>query len=120
MFYAIATGSKGYAESSDGINWSESSILGGTLLCYGNGTIVLVEAGNISYHYAYSSNRDTWYSWRLPVTEDWSAICYGERFVLVANNSDVYLHSSDGVNWKNRHYKLVVLGLLSATGTVCI
>ena len=99
-----------FAYSTDGINWSESTISNtGRLwksICYGNGKFVAVAYN--SNRFAYSTNGITWTEGTISSTNrNWECLCYGnDKFVAVANDdsssdnlNNYFAYSTDGINW---------------------
>ena len=102
-FVTVAYNNKYFAYSTDGINWTESTISSTSRywrsVCYGNGKFVTV-ASNTNY-FAYSTDGINWTEGTISDTSrDWQSICYGnDKFVVVAYQSNYFAYSTDGINW---------------------
>ncbi len=104
-FVAIAYASNIVAYSTDGINWTQSTLsniannLNWRSVTYGNGKFVAIAYGSIVV--SYSSDGINWTrSNTLPVNKYWSSITYGDgKFVAVAYRTNIAVYSSDGINW---------------------
>ena len=102
-FVTVAYNNKYFAYSTDGINWTESTISSTSRywqsICYGNDKFVTV-ASNTNY-FAYSTDGINWTEGTISDTSrDWQSICYGnDKFVVVAYQSNYFAYSTDGINW---------------------
>ena len=111
-FVTVAYNNKYFAYSTDGINWTESTISSTSRywqsICYGNDKFVTV-ASNTNY-FAYSTDGINWTEGTISDTSrDWQSICYGnDKFVVVAYQSNYFAYSTDGINWTE--------GTISSTG----
>ena len=104
-FVAIAYASNIVAYSSDGINWTRSTLssvavnLNWRSVTYGDGKFVAIAYGSIAV--AYSSDGINWTrSNTLSINQYWQSITYGDgKFVAIAYRTDIAVYSSDGINW---------------------
>ena len=104
-FVAIAYASNIVAYSTDGINWTQSTLsniannLNWRSVTYGNGKFVAIAYGSIAV--AYSSDGINWTrSNTLSINQYWQSITYGDgKFVAIAYRTDIAVYSSDGINW---------------------
>jgi hypothetical protein len=101
-FVVVTYDSDKSAYSSDGINWTASTLPSSanwSSVIYGNGKFVTV-ASSSSDKSAYSSDGITWTASTLPSSSSWSSVTYGNgKFVPVAYNSNKSAYSSDGITW---------------------
>ena len=103
MFVAVASGSTTAAYSTDGVNWTRTTMpanLFWSSVCYGNDKFVAVvgttETPDTSNVVAYSTDGVNWSSGRLPASRKWTSVCYGDgKFVAVAYNSNVPAYLKD-------------------------
>ena len=120
-FVAVAWSSNYFAYSTDGINWTESTISSTSRswqsVCYGNGKFVAV-ASSTNY-FAYSTDGMNWTEGTISNTSrEWRSVCYGnDKFVAVAWFSNYFAYSTDGINWiestisnTNRYWNSVCYG----------
>lgn len=98
------------AYSSDGINWSASTIQSGYWndLAFGNGKWVAIRTGsNVA---AYSTNAINWNYTTLPTTINWDSVCFGNgKFVATANSetsTNVGAISTDGITWNSMFFPI--------------
>ena len=95
-----ASGSKA-AYSSDGINWTETTMIEGkdwVNSCYGNGKFVVI-SGTETFA-AYSEDGVSWYKADLPSGVQWGSVCYGAgKFVAVSMTNGIAAYSTDGISW---------------------
>ena len=104
-FVAVA-GSNIAAYSTDGINWTETTMPdGGNAgwydVCYGDGKFVAV-AYYRDNKAAYSTDGINWNPTPLPSVSNggWRSVCYGDgKFVAVTNYTNKAAYSTDGINW---------------------
>ena len=102
-FVAVAWSSNYFAYSTDGINWTESTISSTSRswqsVCYGNGKFVAV-ASSTNY-FAYSTDGINWTESTISSTSrSWQSVCYGNgKFVAVASSTNYFAYSTDGINW---------------------
>ena len=101
-FVAIANRSNYFAYSTDGINWTETTISSTSRewysVCYGNGKFVAVAGSSI---FAYSMDGITWTESTISSTSrEWYSVCYGNgKFVAVSLGSNYFAYSTDGITW---------------------
>ena len=101
-FVTVAYNNKYFAYSTDGINWTESTISSTSRywksICYGNDKFVVVAYQ--SNYFAYSTDGINWTEGTISSTGgEWNSVCYGNgKFVAVAS-SKVFAYSTDGINW---------------------
>ena len=97
----VLSGSNYFAYSTDGMNWTESTISSTSRywysVCYGNGKFVAVANNN---YFAYSTNGINWTEGTISSTNrEWYSVCYGNgKFVAVAS-SNYFAYSTDGITW---------------------
>ena len=100
-FVAVAEYSAKSAYSTDGINWTETTMPSSARwksVAYGDGKFIAV-ADN-SNQAAYSTDGINWTSYTLPSEARWQSVTYGDgKFVAVTWNSDEVAYSIDGINW---------------------
>lgn len=90
--------------SSDGISWSEFSVLSaGTsaetpYIAYGNGTYVIALRG-ANDRFLYSTDFQNWSSYTLPTANYVNDIAYGNGVFVCVQTSTTALVSSDGITW---------------------
>ena len=71
----------------------------------------------IDYPLAYNYKKE-WILKTFPSSKRWSSVCYGNgKFVAVANNTNYYAYSTDGINWTegtisdtNRYWNSICYG----------
>lgn len=99
--------------STDGINWTQSSLgVASNLFIYGiaqgAGMIVAVTGGNPSPSVVAVSSPDgiTWTQRTLPSSTYWSSVVFGnDKFIATTNNTtNVYATSTDGITWTGRTF----------------
>lgn len=100
-FVAIANSSNIAAYSSNGLNWTQSTLPSSQAwdsVAYGNGKFVAVaSSSNIA---AYSTDGINWTQSTLPSSQSWDSVAYGNgTFVAIASGSNIAVFSSDGINW---------------------
>ena len=101
MFVTFATGTREYAYSTDGINWTLSRLPGTgywTTACYGNGMFIVMQGMDSVYMYSTDginwTREDAYYSQQI------NCVCYGNgKFVAVAGEETFFAYSTDGINW---------------------
>ena len=102
-FVAVASQSKYFAYSMDGINWTEGTISDTSRkwrsICYGNDKFVTIAYD--SNYFAYSTDGMNWTEGTISDTSrKWDSVCYGNgKFVAVTWNSKYFAYSTDGINW---------------------
>ena len=88
------------AYSTDGINWTETTMpqFGNWRTAYGNGKFVSVSgSSNVA---AYSTNGVTWTQTTLPSSLSWRTPVYGNgTFITFAYGSSTFAYSTDGITW---------------------
>ena len=103
-FVAVGSYSNQAAYSTDGINWTGSSLPSESIwdsLAYGDGKFVVVSKANNSRKAAYSTDGITWTVSTLPATGAfWESVTYGNgKFVAIAYGSSAAAYSTDGITW---------------------
>ena len=103
-FVAVASTTKIFAYSSDGITWTQGNMPSKQewwSVCYGKDKFVA-----ISYNsdvFAYSLDGITWTQGALPASESngyWYSVCYGkDKFVATSFDSNIIAYSTDGITW---------------------
>ena len=99
-FVAVADTSRKAAYSTDGINWTASTLPYSRWysVTYGNGKFVAVTYSSNAV--AYSTDGITWTASTLPSSADWKSVTYGDgKFVAVASDSSNAAYSTDGITW---------------------
>ena len=105
-FVAVASTTNEFAYSSDGITWTQGTMLSKqywTSVCYGKDKFVAV-AYNTNI-FAYSLDGITWTRSTLPVSSYWTSVCYGkDKFVAIGGSTNVstaniFAYSLDGITW---------------------
>lgn len=136
-FVAIANTSSTAIYSSDGVNWTKTSIPYAYWMdvCFGNGRFVAISNPNSNYNRsAYSTDGIIWNTGTLSTAASWAAVIYGaSKFVAVGRSSsngiescyttvgDVWTQADtimSGVNWNSVSYgdsKYVAIGAGSTT-----
>lgn len=101
-FVAVGTtGTVGYSMiSSDGITWTNKTVMGGTMngIAFGNGIFVAVGDGGVAF---YSNDGITWTATSAGVSSWNSVVWSGNQFVVVGLGA-LTLTSPDGVIWTQR------------------
>lgn len=91
--------------STDGINWQWNRGVATyvSAICYGGGKYVQFCTGTSDGSLAvagYSTDGINWTETTLPLSQNWSAACFGKgTFVALARNSQYGVFSTDGINW---------------------
>ena len=102
-FVAVASNSNTAAYSTDGINWTQTTLPDSIFwysLCYGNGKFVAVAYNSNTA--AYSTDGINWTQSTMPASASWQSVFYGnDKFVAVANDSKTFAYSTDGINWSS-------------------
>ena len=100
-FVAVADTSRKAAYSTDGINWTASTLSDYSRwysVTYGDGKFVAVAIDSNTA--AYSTDGITWTSSTLPSSTDWRVTYGNGKFVAVTyNNSNTAAYSTDGITW---------------------
>jgi len=101
-FVAVASGGTSAALSTNGINWTATTLPSSESwsdVAYGNGIFVAVSS--TTGKPAYSTDGQTWLESAYEISG--TKISYGQGVFLVLNtNSDIAWTSEDGFNWKRR------------------
>jgi len=109
LFMAVASGGTVGATSNDGINWNGialSSTQSWTAVTYGKNLFVVFASGSDTYAWTDDAGT-TWTEGTLPIVGDWrSATFANKKFIVVGNNVDEFVTSTDGLIWKERPYPL--------------
>ena len=98
-FVAISKDSTTVAYSTDGINWTKSTLPlseSWSSVTYGNGKFVAVSKGSTTA--AYSPDGINWTKSTLPSDANWISITYGNG-KFVATGGGISAYSTDGINW---------------------
>ena len=108
MFVAVAYNSSTAAYSTDGINWSSTTISTKykkfRCVCYGNGMFVAVgdysSSNNAVGDCMYSTDGINWTDITMPSSVSRWCVCYGDgMFVSISYDSATAVYSTDGINW---------------------
>ena len=90
--------------STDGINWTESTISSTSRswssVCYGNGKFVAVSS-NYSNYFAYSTDGNSWTEGIISDRNDYRSVCYGKGLFISVGQvfGKIFCFSTDGINW---------------------
>ena len=90
--------------STDGINWTESTISSTSRswssVCYGNGQFVAVSS-NYSNYFAYSTDGNSWTEGIISDRNDYRSVCYGKGLFISVGQvfGKIFCFSTDGINW---------------------
>lgn len=88
-------------------------------VAFGNGMFVALDPSSSDVA-AYSTDCKVWTEVRLPVSDDWADVIYGNgRFVAIGYQSDNIVYSEDGITWSNTEknaIEKIVLGDQDVTG----
>ena len=110
--YVAVTTDGLYAYSDDGENWLEGNLpFSGTFVRIVSGKNAFVALPTDDNKIAFSYDGQTWIQRSLPVTAKWKDIVFGGnhdsvnstngKFVIVGEQTQSALYSSDGLNWGN-------------------
>jgi hypothetical protein len=99
VFVIVADTNNQSAYSSDGINWTSSSMpsaLRWVSIAFGSNKFIAIEKETNKF--ASSSNGISWTLGNLPSSGNWNSITYNDnKFVIVGLNKAAY--STDGITW---------------------
>jgi hypothetical protein len=110
-FIILANSSANGIISTDGINWTKFTLpfqiyIGGPNApsasswngcAYGNGIFVAMNYNSSTI--ATSTDGITWTQRSLPITNNWNDIIYGDKFAIVASQTDKIAYSTNGISW---------------------
>jgi hypothetical protein len=100
-FVAVSNYRNMAAYSTDGINWTATTIPSASWrnVTYGNGKFVAINYSTDSMA-AYSTDGINWTTATMPSSSDWCGVTYGNgKFVVVSGNSNKAAYSTNGINW---------------------
>ena len=100
-FVVVSDSGSKAAYSSDGINWTETTMIEGenwVKSCYGNGKFVAIS--ETETFAAYSEDGINWNKADLPSGATWISVCYGAgKFVAISATNGIAAYSTDGISW---------------------
>lgn len=110
-FIILANSSANGIISTDGLNWTKFTLpfqiyIGGPNVpssstwngcAYGNGVFVAMNYNSATI--ATSTDGITWTQRSLPITNNWNDIIYGNKFAIVAGQTDKIAYSTNGTSW---------------------
>ena len=100
-FVVVSDSGSKAAYSSDGINWTETTMIEGKFWiksCYGNGKFVVISEEETFA--AYSEDGINWNKADLPSGATWISVCYGAgKFVAISATNGIAAYSTDGISW---------------------
>lgn len=102
-FVVIGYNSDKAAYSTDGINWTATTMPSSAYweqVCYGDGKFVAMITSSTNKA-AYSTDGITWTETTLPKSGSYQSLCYVDgKFVAVSSSTLSYsIYSTDGINW---------------------
>ena len=102
-FVAVANSDNVAAYSTDGINWTQTTMPASRYdwgsVCYGAGKFVAIASG-VEGVAAYSTDGINWTKTTISDEVWWYSVCYGAgKFVAVGGSDDRAAYSKDGINW---------------------
>jgi hypothetical protein len=101
LFVAVAYNSNIAAYSTDGINWTASTLPSSSdwyNVTYGNGKFVTI-ASNSTNIFVYSTNGINWIQTTLPSSANWYGVTYGNGKFVAVGDDNIAAYSTDGINW---------------------
>ena len=102
-FVAVANSDNVAAYSTDGINWTQTTMPASRYdwgsVCYGAGKFVAIASG-VEGVAAYSTDGINWTKTTISDEVWWYSVCYGAgKFVAVGGSDDRAAYSNEGINW---------------------
>ena len=100
-FVTMASNSDTGAYSTDGINWTQTTLPAKKYwrsVCYGNGKFVAVTSNNSDVA-AYSTDGINWTQTTLSASAYWNSVCYGDGKFMAVGQGTGAAYSTDGINW---------------------